>query len=159
MIQTRWTGYFGNPSIWDGQAQQGVAYVRAAGAFWNPEAKAVVNAESIYRDLYAPVAYRGTAGATVSLKAASTRSLSDDDEKGWIGKGPDIDLRSLRTGVQQIGAYKFDISGAVMLRGRVGRWVTCPRKSRLRSGARPTPSPSCTPPAGRGRWPARTSGT
>ncbi|GGL73639.1 hypothetical protein GCM10010840_09640 [Deinococcus aerolatus] len=117
MIQTRWTGYFGNPSIWDGQAQQGVAYVRAAGAFWNPEARPVAGAAAVYRDLYAPVAYRGTAGATVSLRALATRSLTDNDEKGWIGKGPDIDLRNLKAGVQQIGAYRFDISGAVMLRG------------------------------------------
>ncbi|WP_081995058.1 beta-N-acetylhexosaminidase [Deinococcus radiopugnans] len=134
MLQTRWTGYFGNPSIWDGQAQQGVAYVRAAGAFWNPEAKAVVNAESIYRDLYAPVAYRGTAGATVSLRAAATRSLTDDDEKGWIGKGPDIDLRSLKTGVQQIGAYKFDVSGAVMLRGARGAVGDLPTNVTLEIG-------------------------
>ncbi|GGO29019.1 glycoside hydrolase family 20 zincin-like fold domain-containing protein [Deinococcus humi] len=120
MIQTRWTGYFGNPSIWDGQAQQGVAYVRAAGAFWNPEAGPVTNAAALFRDLYAPLAYRGTAGATVSLKALATRTLTDNDERGWIGKGPDIDLRNLKTGVQQIGTYKFDISSAVMLKGARG---------------------------------------
>ncbi|MDV6374924.1 glycoside hydrolase family 20 zincin-like fold domain-containing protein [Deinococcus arenicola] len=136
MIQTRWTGYFGNPSIWDGQAQQGVAYVRAAGAFWNPEAKAVANAESLYRDLYAPAAYRAAAGATVNLSAAVTRSLTDNDEKGWIGKGPDIDLRNLKTGVQQIGAYKFNISGAVMLRGKRGAVSDLPTRATVEIGRR-----------------------
>ncbi|OLV16345.1 glycoside hydrolase family 20 zincin-like fold domain-containing protein [Deinococcus marmoris] len=136
MIQTRWTGYFGNPSIWDGQAQQGVAYVRAAGAFWNPDAKPVTNAEALYRDLYAPVAYKATAGATVSLKPLATRSLTDDDEKGWIGKGPDIDLRNLKPGVQQIGAYRFDISGAVMLKGARGAVSDLPTKVRIEIGRR-----------------------
>ncbi|WP_415789195.1 glycoside hydrolase family 20 zincin-like fold domain-containing protein [Deinococcus saxicola] len=136
MIQTRWTGYFGNPSIWDGQAQQGVAYVRAAGAFWNPDARPVQSAEAIYRDLYAPVAYRGAAGATVNLGTLATRSLTDDDEKGWIGKGPDIDLRNLKTGVQQIGAYKFEISGALMLRGARGAVSDLPTKVSIEIGRR-----------------------
>ncbi len=134
MIQTRWTGYFGNPSIWDGQAQQGVAYVRAAAAFWNPDAKPVTGAAAVYRDLYAPVAYRGTAGATVSLKAAATRSLTDNDGKGWIGKGPDIDLRNLKAGVQQIGAYRFDISGAVMLRGARAAVSDLPTRATMELG-------------------------
>ncbi len=134
MIQTRWTGYFGNPSIWDGQAQQGVAYVRAAGAFWNPEAGPVANAEALFRDLYAPLAYRGTAGATVSLKTLATRSLTDNDETGWIGKGPDIDLRNLHTGVQQVGAYRFDISGAVMLKGKRGAVSDLPTQATVELG-------------------------
>ncbi|PNY82569.1 glycoside hydrolase [Deinococcus koreensis] len=117
MIQTRWTGYFGNPSIWDGQAEQGVPFVRAASAFWNPDAPVVAGAEGIFRDLYQPAAYRAAAGSAVNLKSLVTRSLSDDDEKGWILKGPDIDLRNLGTGVKRLGAYSFDVQGAVMLRG------------------------------------------
>ena len=44
MIQTRWNGYFGNPSVWDGMSEQGVAYVRAANASWNPQAPALLGA-------------------------------------------------------------------------------------------------------------------
>ncbi len=136
MIQTRWTGYFGNPSIWDGQAQQGVAYLRAAGAFWNPDAPPLANAEARYRDLYAPVAYRAAAGATVNLKPLVTRSLTDNDETGWILKGPDIDLRNLKPGVQQVGAYRFDVSGAVMLKGARGAASDLPTRATIDIGRR-----------------------
>ncbi|MFB9992352.1 beta-N-acetylhexosaminidase [Deinococcus oregonensis] len=117
MIQTRWTGYFGNPSIWDGAAEQGVAFVRAANSFWNPAAGSVPNAEGIYRTTYQPDAYRATAGTLVNLAPLVTRSLTDNDEKGWILKGADIDLRNLKTGINRFGAYKFNVTGAVMLKG------------------------------------------
>ncbi|MFC6748164.1 hypothetical protein [Deinococcus aquaticus] len=117
MIQTRWTGYFGNPSLWDGNAEQGVAFVRAASAFWNPAAPPLTDAAARYRDLYRPAEYRARAGATVNLGPLVTRALADDDGSGWIGKGSDIDLRNLKPGVQRLGEYTFDISGAVMLRG------------------------------------------
>lgn len=117
MIQTRWTGYFGNPSIWDGAAEQGVAFVRAANSFWNPAAGSVPNAEGIYRTTYQPDAYRATTGTLVNLAPLVTRSLTDNDEKGWILKGADIDLRNLKTGINRFGAYKFNVTGAVMLRG------------------------------------------
>lgn len=117
MIQTRWNGYFGNPSVWDGMADQGVAYVRAANAFWNPAAGAVANADQVYRDLYQPTPFAAAAGQLADLKPLVTRSLTDNDEKGWLQKGPDVDLRNLKTGVQKIGAYSFNISGAVMTKG------------------------------------------
>ena len=117
MIQTRWNGYFGNPSVWDGLADQGVAYVRAGNAFWNPGAKDVPNAAQLYRDLYQPTAFAAAAGFTADLKAAANRTLSDPDSKGWIQKGPDTDLSNLKAGVQKIGAYTFNISGAVMTKG------------------------------------------
>ncbi|WP_034384466.1 beta-N-acetylhexosaminidase [Deinococcus sp. YIM 77859] len=118
MIQTRWSGYFGNPSVWDGMAEQGVALVRGGASFWNPAGKAVTNADAVYRDLYAPGAYGQTAGSLVNLAPLVTRKLTDNDEKGWIQKGPDTDLRNLPAGKNvRIGAYRFDVSGAVMLRG------------------------------------------
>ncbi|RJF73575.1 glycoside hydrolase [Deinococcus cavernae] len=120
MIQTRWNGYFGNPSVWDGQADQGVAYVRAANAFWNPGARAVPNAEGLYRDLYQPTAFASAPGFTADLKAAANRSLADTDSKGWLQKGPDVDLSHLKTGLQKIGAYTFNVSGAVMTKGARG---------------------------------------
>ncbi|WP_420594872.1 beta-N-acetylhexosaminidase [Deinococcus sp.] len=125
MIQTRWTGYFGNPSIWDGQADQAVAYVRGGNSFWNPAAKPLAEvdptlAETTYRDLYSPTPYAQHAGKLVDLSKLVTRPLADPDEKGWIQKGPDIDLSKLPTGNVKIGAYRFLVSGAVMLKGSRG---------------------------------------
>ncbi|WP_237724750.1 beta-N-acetylhexosaminidase [Deinococcus alpinitundrae] len=125
MIQTRWTGYFGNPSLWDGQADQGVNYVRGGNSFWNPGAKPLAEvdptlAETTYRDLYAPTPYAQHAGQLVDLSKLVTRPLSDPDEKGWIHKGPAIDLSKLPTGTVKIGAYRFAIGGAVMLKGSRG---------------------------------------
>lgn len=117
MIQTRWTGYFGNPSIWDGAAEQGQAYLRAANAFWNPAAPPLAAPDLAYRDLYQPTPYRAVPGALVDLTPLVTRSLTDKGGQGWIGKGTDTDLSQLPTGDVRLGAYRFHISGAVMLRG------------------------------------------
>lgn len=136
MIQTRWNGYFGNPSVWDGQAQQGVAYVRAANAFWNPAAPVLTNAEALYRDLYQPTAYRAAAGATVNLSPLVNRALRDDDGKGWILKGAAIDLRNLPTGISRFGAYKFDVQGAVMTRGSRPAAASLPERVVIELGRR-----------------------
>lgn len=117
MIQTRWNGYFGNPSIWDGQANQGVAYIRAGNAFWNPDAPPLAQSEARYRDLYQPTPYASTPGALVDLSGLVTRSLADTDGQGWIHKGADIDLSAFPTGDVRLGAYRFRVSGAVMLKG------------------------------------------
>ena len=117
MIQTRWNGYFGNPSIWDGQANQGVAYLRAANSFWNPGAPTLNQPEARYRDLYQPTPYASTPGALIDLSRLTTRALADKDGKGWIGKGSDIDLSKFPTGDVRLGAYRFRVSGAVMLKG------------------------------------------
>ncbi|SEI69678.1 Glycosyl hydrolase family 20, catalytic domain [Deinococcus reticulitermitis] len=141
MIQTRWNGYFGNPSIWDGMAEQGVAYVRAGNAFWNPQAPVRADAPALYRDLYQPGSYHPVAGFTVSLKAAATRTLSDPGGEGgagpgWIGKGPDTDLRALGQGVRQVGPYTFDLSGAVMVRGSRSAVSGLPERVTLDLGER-----------------------
>ncbi len=118
-MQTRWSGYFGNPTMIDGQTEQGVAYVNAGSSFWNPDAPAVTTLEaaSRYRDAYRPAKLSAVAGRTVDLSAAVTRSLSDPDEQGWIQRGPSIDLSSFPTGATRLGGYAFNISGAVMLKG------------------------------------------
>ncbi|BDP41665.1 hypothetical protein DAETH_16340 [Deinococcus aetherius] len=133
MIQTRWSGYFGNPSIWDGQAEQGVAFVRAGASFWNPAGK-VTGADAVFRDLYMPGAYRNTAGALVNLTPLVTRKLTDDDEQGWILKGPDTDLRNLPSGNVRLGSYRFDVRGAVMLRGNRAAAKGLPERATVELG-------------------------
>lgn len=117
MIQTRWTGYFGNPSVFDGQAEQGVAYVRAAAAFWNPAQPGVPDAGARYRDGYRAASYRPIGGRLVDLSALVNRKLADPDETQWVQKGPDVDLSAVPTGTARLGAYRFNLSGAVMTRG------------------------------------------
>lgn len=131
MIQTRWTGYFGNPSIWDGAAEQGQAYVRAANAFWNPAAPPLRNPDAAYRDLYQPTAYSAVPGALVDLTPLVTRSLTDTNEQGWIQKGPDTDLSTLPGGDVRLGAYRFHITGAVMLRGSRPAASTLPERATI----------------------------
>ena len=118
-IQTRWSGYFGNQTMIEGQTEQGVAYVNAGSSFWNPSAATVtpLEAASRYRDAYKPAKLGAVAGKTVDLSAAVTRALSDPDEKGWIGRGPSIDLSSFPMGATRLGGYAFNVSGAVMLKG------------------------------------------
>ncbi|PJI52744.1 glycoside hydrolase, partial [Methylobacterium radiotolerans] len=118
MIQTRWSGYFGNTSVWDGMAEQGVTLVRAGAAFWNPDAPPVTNDVQVYRSLYQPQAYAKAAGQLVDLSPAVTRTLKDDSGSGWIQKGASTDLRNLPAGKDvALGDYRFNVSGAVMLRG------------------------------------------
>ena len=120
-IQTRWTGYFfSNISIYDGAAEQGVAYWNAASSFWNVNAPTLENLEGArrYRDAYKNTRYAPIKGRLVDLSSLVTRKLSDPDETQWIQKGSNTDLSSLPTGSSiKLGAYTFNISGAIMLRG------------------------------------------
>lgn len=126
MLQTRWTGYFGNPSVLDGQAEQAVAYIRAAASFWNPHAPiSDETAARRYYDAWARIPYRPVAGKLVDLGPWATRSLVDPDGSGWVGKGPDYDLSGLvrpEPGGQvvKLGAFLFHLSGAVMTRAQRG---------------------------------------
>lgn len=134
MIQTRWSGYFGNPSIWDGMAEQGVALVRAGASFWNPAAGAPANAVARYRDLYAPQAYAQQAGQLVNLAPLITRPLTDSSGQGWINKGPDTDLRNLGSGTVRVSDLRFDVRGAVMLRGSRAAARDLPERATLELG-------------------------
>lgn len=136
-MQTRWSGYFGNQTMIEGQTEQGVAYVNAGSAFWNPSAAAVtpLEAASRYRDAYRPAKLSAVAGRTVDLTSAVTRSLSDPDENGWIGRGPNIDLSSLPTGNTRLGGYAFNVSGAVMLKGTRAGADTLPETVTLEVGS------------------------
>jgi hexosaminidase len=163
-LQTRWTGYFGNSSMFDGQAQQGIAYLSAGNAFWNPAATQTapiapsdpLNGSSVpltrgtvvaggpvpielasrYRDAYQPGPFKAQPGSLVDLSSLITRQLTDNDEKQWIQKGPSIDLSGFPTGVQRLGAYQFNISGAIMLKGARPAASELPANVTLEIGAK-----------------------
>jgi hexosaminidase len=117
-IQTRWSGYFGNNTMLDGQVEQGIAYVHAGNAFWNPSAPVPSDSASRYRDARFPTKIAPVAGKLVNLSKVATRALTDPDETQWIQRGSGIDLSALPTGKNvRLGAYAFDISSSVMLWG------------------------------------------
>ena len=126
MLQTRWTGYFGNPTVLDGSAEQAVAYIRAAASFWNPQSPIPEEvAARRYHDAWATAPYRPIRGKLVELGPWATRALVDPDGTGWVGKGPDYDLSGLveatgDDGVVRLGPYSFHITGAVMTRTERG---------------------------------------
>jgi hexosaminidase len=130
-IQTRWNGYFGNPSIWDGAASQGVAYVRGAQAAWNPAASLAAPPEATYRDLYQPTPYRAQPGTLIDLSPYVTRSLNDEGGKGWIGKGAGTDLSALPTGNVRLGDTRYQVTGAVMLRGTRANVAGLPERAEI----------------------------
>jgi hexosaminidase len=119
-IQTRWSGYFGNLTLFDGQVEQGVAYVNGGNAFWNPASPAINprDAASAYRDARFPAKLAAVPGKLINLASIATRALTDSDETQWIQRGAGIDLSSLPTGANvRLGGYAFDISKSVMLKG------------------------------------------
>lgn len=121
MLQTRWTGYFGNSTLARGQAEQAVAYVRAAASFWRPAAPIPdERAAQRFADAWRPAAWRAVPGHLVDLRPFATRTLVDSDGSGWLGKGPGYDLAPLveqsREGIVKLGPYTFHVSAAVMTR-------------------------------------------
>lgn len=126
MLQTRWTGYFGNPTVLDGNAEQAVAYIRAGASFWNPQVPITEEvAARRYYDAWARMSYRPVAGKLVDIEPWVTRSLVDLDGSGWLGKGPDYDLSCLVKpqvdgSIVRLGPYLFHLSGAVMTRANRG---------------------------------------
>lgn len=117
LLQTRWSGYFGNLSLLGGEARQGLAYLGAASSAWNPLAPVPEDLQARYREAWRPAPYTPISGWLVDLSRLATRKLSDPDGTGWLGRGPDTDLSNLPTGVQRFGGYSFALSRALMLKG------------------------------------------
>ncbi len=138
-IQTRWTGYFySNIAIYDGNAEQGAAYFNAASSFWNVSAPNLENLESArrYRDAFKPIKYAPIKGTLVDLSGLVTRKLTDTDETQWVQKGANTDLSGLPTGANvKLGAFTFNISGAIMLKGARPAAQDLPEKITLEIGA------------------------
>jgi hexosaminidase len=134
-LQTRWSGYFGNNTLLDGQVEQGVAYINAGNAFWNVNSPAPTDSAARYRDARFPSKIVPIAGKLFNLSSLATRGLSDSDETQWIQKGTDIDLSSLPTGSNvRLGAYAFDISKGIMMWGARRECKDLPKKISLEIG-------------------------
>jgi hexosaminidase len=131
-IQTRWSGYFGNNTLLDGQVEQGVAYFNAGNAFWNVSAPSPKDSATRYRDARFPLKIAPVAGKLFDLSSLATRALTDTDETQWIQRGSDTDLSSLPTGKNvRLGAYAFDISRSIMMWGARRECQNLPKKVSL----------------------------
>lgn len=161
MLRTTWTGHFQNRSVLERQYQQIYTYLVAADAFWNPRAAAQAfsnprtaeggpgireDAAARFRREWqpAPLRTQPVPGALLDLRAAATRSHVDEDGRGWIGKGPDFDLRALSPGKHRLGNILFEIldpaknkgRSVVLLRGAREELRSLPLRVRIPVGRR-----------------------
>ena len=118
LIQTRWTGYFGNAAMLASQYSQVYAYVTAAAAAWDPGAPASVAAPAWFRAAWAGAAASTTrSGALISL----TREANTPLDRGFLGLGPGYAMTAPLKAGGRFGGIRFDLSGAIAVRGDARR--------------------------------------
>ncbi|MCC6441907.1 MAG: beta-N-acetylhexosaminidase [Armatimonadetes bacterium] len=118
LLQTTWAGYYGVKDEIKNALHQISAYIVAADCAWNPASPAIAsaapyNADDLYMQQWntCPLDRRPKAGFTVDLSAFGTRPLKDDIEgSGWLGYGPEQDLRNLPAGNTRLGQIAFRIA-------------------------------------------------
>lgn len=143
MVQTRWTGYFGNSSLLAGQYPQAYAYLHAAQHFWQPSAPALGDAPARFRRAWlgqedsAP-----RAGYLVDLRRVANRHLSAQ-QGDWLGRGADFDMAALIDGSsdsdgssessseQVISGVRFQLGAVVGLAGQHRRVQADPARVQL----------------------------
>lgn len=114
LIQTRWTGYFGNASMMRGQYRQVYAYVTAAGAAWNPSVETVAGAPGWFRSAWLSSHQGGRrAGALVDLATAGGRSL----RSGLFGLDDGYALTELLETNARFGGVRYRLGTALTVQG------------------------------------------
>jgi len=117
LLQTTWAGYHGTRDEIQNALNQIAAYIVAADCAWNPVSPALeatpYNADHLFLAQWdsKPLDRRPKPGFTVDLTPFGTRSLYDDAQgTGWLGYGPEQDLRNLPTGDARLGQMAFQIA-------------------------------------------------
>ncbi len=144
MIRTTWTGRFQSRAALTRAYQQLYTYLSAAAYFWTSDRpapdRAPTEAELARRFAESwRVSTRASGaipGTLVDLGGAATARHIDDDGTGWLGKGPEYDLRAVGTGRQRFGGVLFEIldprlnnrKSVVMLRGERDVAADLPRR-------------------------------
>lgn len=117
MVRTTWTGHFQNQGALTRAYQQLYTYLSAAAYFWTVDRpapdRAPKEAELARRfaDAWTAGARASSpiSGALVDLAGVATQRHVDDDGAGWLGKGPDYDLRAVPAGRPRFGGVLFEV--------------------------------------------------
>ncbi len=120
LVQTRWTGYFGNATMLRGQYRQVYAYVTAAAAAWNPAAEAPAGAPGWFRSAWLADQQGGArSGALVDLASASALAAPGVRplDVGPFGLDDGYALTSLAQGAGRFGGVRYRLGTSLALRG------------------------------------------
>jgi len=133
MIRATWTGQFFTASALTRAYQQLYTYLTSATYFWTVgrPAPATLPSDAVlaqrFVDAWKRPAYRRApiSGSLLDLSSVVTQRHIDEEGNGWLGKGPDIDLRALRPGRQRFAGVLTEIldprahggKSVVMLKG------------------------------------------
>ncbi|MDZ7705181.1 MAG: beta-N-acetylhexosaminidase [Trueperaceae bacterium] len=129
MIQTRWTGYFGNTSFLAGQYPQAYAYLTAANAFWNADAPPLTDAPARFRRLWQGTTDQTVrSGVLVDLSPYGTTRLDGQGERGWLGLSDGYAPVALADPELRLSGFRFDTGDAVSLRGSHRRVANDPER-------------------------------
>ncbi len=117
MIRATWTGHFFTQAALTRGYQQLYTYLTAAAYFWTvgrPALSAVPSEAALahrFADAWRQPSYRRQplAGKLIDLAGGLTQRHIDEDGTGWVGKGPDIDLRALRPGRYRLAGILVEI--------------------------------------------------
>lgn len=133
MLQTRWTGYFGNSSLLAGQYPQAYAYLHAAQHFWQPTAPALDDAPARFRQAWLGTeAGTARAGYLIDLSPIANRHVRAS-EGDWLGRGADFDMAALvASGSEQvIAGVRFQLGAVIGLAGQHRRVQDDPQQLQL----------------------------
>ena len=152
MVRTTWTGYFGNRAALTSSFQQIYSYLPAADSFWTadrpgPSLSAVQAADRFREEWRAARAEpRVVPGRALDLRAVANRGHTDggpdDGGAGWLGKGPDYDLRNLPVGQARFAGVLFNVldpadrggRSIVLLRGAREPFLAMPERVTVGAG-------------------------
>lgn len=119
MVRTTWTGYFGNRGALVSSYQQIYSYLPAADHFWTADrpgpSLSAVEAAARFREYWrvARPEPETIPGRALDIRSVANRSHidggPDDGVAGWLGKGPDYDLRNLPVGQARFAGVLFNV--------------------------------------------------
>ena len=133
MIRATWTGHFQNAAALERAYRQLYTYLSAASYFWTADRPPPDRfpSEAALARRFAELWRAGAAdpapvpGTILDLGGIVNQAHTDDDGRGWLGKGAEYDLRGLGPGRRRFGGILFDVldpktakgKSIVMLRG------------------------------------------
>ncbi len=148
MIRATWTGQFYTAAALTRAYQQLYTYLTAGAYFWTVDRPAPAAAPSEaalaarFADAWRRPPYRQhpIPGTVINLAHALTQRHIDQDGTGWLGKGPDVDLRALRPGRHRFAGIVAEIldprahagKSVVMLKGEREVAAALPGHVRIR---------------------------